>query len=158
MEQQDLYDKICLEEPWDSAANSLLHDQMPQLFSFHGEHRPGKSVTNYLAVVGPGTMWPGSECRKESEIEDDLSDTVLVVEDLDLKVNWMQPRDHSADALQPEHLTSKYDSPAMVMADGLVIQLQTPIDAKLLDATLTVSGHESIDISKLQLLPDGREH
>ncbi|MEM7559372.1 MAG: DUF1559 domain-containing protein [Planctomycetota bacterium] len=149
MEQQKLYDKIRLDEPWDSAANSLLHDQMPQLFSFHGEHRPGKLVTNYLAVVGPGTMWPGGECRKDSEIKDELSDTILVVEDLDLKVHWMQPRDHPAEALEPESLTSKYEAPAAVMADGLVIELKTPIDANLLDATLTVSGQESIDPSKL---------
>ena len=158
MEQQRLYDKIRLDEPWDSAANSVFHDQMPQLFSFHGEYQPGKSFTNYLAVVGPGTMWPGRDSREDSEIQDDPSETVLVVENRDLKVNWMQPRDHMAEELQPEHLTTKYDAPAVVMADGQVIQLKTPIDARLLNAALTVNGQESIDPSKLQLLPDGREH
>ena len=52
---------------------------MPKLFAFHGTKFP-TTTTNYLAVVGKDTMWPGAKERKRDEIKDGTAHTILIVE------------------------------------------------------------------------------
>ncbi|MEJ7640466.1 MAG: hypothetical protein WKF75_21480 [Singulisphaera sp.] len=47
--------------------------------------------TDYVAVVGPHTAWPGHTGRRLAEITDEAS-TVLLVEVADSGIHWMEPR------------------------------------------------------------------
>lgn len=70
MEQKDLYEKIRLTEPWDSAWNRQFHDQMPSpfqspFFRTNGmqhadglETQPKLSETSYCVVTGPDELFP----------------------------------------------------------------------------------------------------
>src|SRR4051794_8791701 len=58
IEGDSLFKRYDPAEPWDGPNNGLLAAEMPRTFAFHGVHRPGRTTTNYLAVVGPETAWP----------------------------------------------------------------------------------------------------
>ncbi len=61
--------------------------------------------TDYVAVVGPETMWPGTEPTKVAEDGSD-NDKILVIEIVNSDIHWMEPRDltleEALDAIQPD--------------------------------------------------------
>jgi hypothetical protein len=85
--QEELYQKIRLEEPWDSEPNQQFHEaaipfyQCPSAKLKAGE-------TNYAVVVGPETAFPGAEGRKLKSIGPFYTNAILVVESSTAE-NWM---------------------------------------------------------------------
>jgi hypothetical protein len=61
--------------------------------------------TNYVAVVGPNTMWPGREPAKPAADGSD-KDKILLIEIVNSDILWMEPRDltleQALDAIQPK--------------------------------------------------------
>ncbi len=49
-------------EPWNGPNNAKLHlDQKPcDVFQCPSDHPPAAATTNYVAIVGPNTLWPGA--------------------------------------------------------------------------------------------------
>ena len=122
---------------------------MPALFAFHDEHRPGLTTTNYLAVVGPKTLWRGTSSLTHDEITDDPATTVLIVENTGQDVHWMQPRDLRFDSMSlkfnsPEGVSSKYVVPAVVMVDGTLRKLHPELSEDTFRALLTADGGEQL--------------
>ena len=164
IEQKDLYDQYDFSEPWDGPKNRQLAERMPAIYAFHGESRPGVVETNYLAVVGPETVWPGRDRVSSKDVVDGLSSTILIVENLGARVHWMEPRDlpfgrMSFKVDSPEGVSSKYLDPAVVMLDGSLHTLRKDLREGTLRALLTTRGGEKVQ-EKDQgwvLLPDGRD-
>jgi hypothetical protein len=155
IEHQPLYDRYDFGEPWDGPNNRRLAAEMPRLYAFHGTHPPGLTTTNYLAVVGEGTMWPGKEPRKD--YPPNAGNTVLVAENDGLSVHWMEPRDLELGTMSltvnhPHGVSSWYKWPAVVTADGTVRRLSDPLSAADLRALLLVGGAGNPPPE----LPDGR--
>ena len=92
-EQRLLYEQYDFNEPWDGPSNSRLADQVLHSFQCLQEPWQMTPTTSYVAVVGPGTMWPGSEPMNLDECSDDPSNTILVVEIANSDIHWMEPRD-----------------------------------------------------------------
>ncbi|MBA4067833.1 MAG: hypothetical protein C0501_29865 [Isosphaera sp.] len=162
IEERDLHRDYRFDEPWDGPANRLLAGRMPRLLAFHGSE-PG-TTTNYLAVVGSDTMWPGAEGRDRADITDGWSETILIVENAGLGVHWMEPRDLLFDGMdfavdRPGGVSSWYESPAVVTADATVRRLSRGIRPDALRAALTVNGGEGLadDGNGWTVLPDGRQ-
>ena len=101
IEQQELYDKIRLDEPWDSEYNSQFHNKMPRFY--HCISRPAeeltKGLTPYQMVIGPDTISNGPNSTKPSDITRDKGDTLLFVE-ASVSVPWMKPVDLPQSALK----------------------------------------------------------
>ena len=121
-------------------------------------------MTNYLAVVGKDTMWPGAKERKRDEIKDRTTHTILIVENKGLDVHWMEPRDLLFDTMNfkldtPDGVSSWYKDPAVVTVDGTVRRLTKGMTAETLKAALTVNGGEEISdgADGWEVLPDGRK-
>jgi hypothetical protein len=95
LDRDDLYAKYRFDEPWDGPNNRQLIDLMPSVYACPGQQ--GRSYTDFQAVIGPKTAWPGPIGRKMSEISDDSASTVLVVEFTDGKTIWTEPRDLAFD-------------------------------------------------------------
>ncbi len=110
LEQDDLYKKIKWDEPWDSEHNRQFHDQMPKTFSCPKSLKHFKwnkdarekwetTITAYQIVVGPETLFPGSECTTMNDVTRNHADTVMVVEST-VGVCWMAPMDLPVEALE----------------------------------------------------------
>ena len=164
IEERDLYQEYDFAEPWDGPNNSKLAGRMPQVFAFHGSHRSGNTTTNYLAVVGDETAWPGTKRVTKSDVTDGPSSTIMVVENLGAEVHWMEPRDLRLADMEmrlntPAGVGSSYDDPAVVMVDGSVQRLRSSLEPAVLRALLTINAGEPLksDLSDgWELLLDGR--
>lgn len=94
LDRKDLFDAYNFKEPWNGPNNSKLMPKMPGVFHCPSD-ASGKATTNYLAVVGPETVWPGGKSISKFDIFGRSSQTILLVERADSDVNWMEPRNLS---------------------------------------------------------------
>ncbi|MGE5326609.1 MAG: DUF1559 domain-containing protein, partial [Deltaproteobacteria bacterium] len=95
---EEVYAKYDFNEPWNGPNNSRLQAELPEWFAdrFHcPDGRSGPTMTNYFAVIGSKTLWPGTTCGVIEERMMEAAPEVLVIELPDSDVNWMEPRDVS---------------------------------------------------------------
>ena len=148
IEQDSLFKRYRFDEPWNGPNNSLLAGEMPKTLAFRDTKLPN-TTTNYLAVVGAETMWPGATGRKFTEIKDGTSNTILIVENNGLGVHWMEPRDLAFETMpfainNPDGVSSWYKQPSVAVADTSVRMLSCTMSPDALRAALTVNGGEKI--------------
>jgi hypothetical protein len=95
IEQEGLYKQIKLDKPWDGPDNRRFNSLRPSIFLCPSRTEDEKNgFTDYAAVVGPRTLFPGGgKARKRSDIRDDPASTLVVVESMNSQINWMEPRD-----------------------------------------------------------------
>jgi prepilin-type processing-associated H-X9-DG protein len=156
IEQQALYAKYRLDEPWDGPNNRQLHALMPEVFRCPSEERtdPPGCETSYVAVVGSETCWPGSKGISLSKIRDGSSNTVLVAESHRSGIHWMEPRDlhigQMPAAVNPKHgqgICSCHPGGAQIaFADGSVRFVQSDTPAATVRGMLTIDGGEKIEL------------
>ncbi len=102
IEEQALYDKFHLDEPWDSTHNLPLLSEMPTIYL--DPSSPGLVVTDgkthYLAVKGEGTAFTGKpKGTKFADITDGTARTVIMVQVNDANaVEWTKPADYDVAA------------------------------------------------------------
>ena len=89
----DLYRQYDFHEPWDSKHNARLMKMCPKEFHCPAAIGHDASRTNYVAVVGGGTAWPGKKSVRFQDIKDGTSDTILLAEVADSDIGWLEPRD-----------------------------------------------------------------
>ena len=95
LDQGELYKAYNFDKPWYGPNNRKLASRMPALFALYGDHHEGNTTTNYLAVVGPETIWQGATGVASDALKDGPSQTILIVENRGANVHWMEPRDLS---------------------------------------------------------------
>lgn len=160
LERNDLLQRYRFDEPWDGPHNRLLHGERLSILqcpSRPDQSRKSRSTVDYLAVVGPGTAWPGGEAFRAASITDDAAETILLVEVADSDVIWCEPRDLHISQMSPrinppagQGISSHHHEKAQVlMADGSVTSLPVSTTPETLRALLTPSGGETIDTSWL---------
>ena len=146
IEQQELYQKFHLDEPWDSEHNLSLLPEMPSTFvdpSVPAE--PGYTVFQY--PVGEQVLIPEEGQRRFREITDGLSNTIMVVEvNRDDAVPWTQPSDMNVDLDNPlPQLGNTHQGGFhVVMADGAVKFITTNVDLGLLRALFTPANRDVV--------------
>jgi prepilin-type processing-associated H-X9-DG protein len=119
------YSQYRQDEPWSSPNNLKLSHQLE--YYYHCPSDPtAREMTNYLAVVGPATAWPGETLCTSGDFTNRVpmrksprtreprmtmgpdgipdfsvgtSNTVLVVECANSGIHWMEPRDLEFDKL-----------------------------------------------------------
>lgn len=119
----------------------------------------GKTLnTDYVAVIGSETAFPGSETVAIAEIKDGVENTILLVEIADSDIHWMEPRDLSWDRLEMDDTSKSREAiqsnhPAgsgVVFADRITTyRLQSPLSTERIRALLTIAGGESVDRDSL---------
>jgi hypothetical protein len=148
-----LYDRYDFNEPWDGPNNRLLADQMPPVYRCLSDNlaRPGE--TSYAAVIGPETIWPGSQTLPLSAVRDGLSQTILLVEAAGDGIHWMEPRDVPFHAARqgpgkvPElGIASAHPGCANIsFADASARAISNDIAPRTLKALLTRAGDDVDD-------------
>ena len=95
--QQELYDKIRLDEPWDSEHNRQFHDKAVAFYECpSAELSPGE--TTYSVVVGPDTAFQPGEGKNLADFGADSASLALVVEQIK-PICWMDPTHEVAQAI-----------------------------------------------------------
>lgn len=100
IEENQLYERFHLDEPWDSDHNKKLIKLMPDLYQSPTANLPeGKTV--YLGVAGKDGIF-GPKKVGFGQISDGTSNTALVVEaNEELAVEWTKPQDYECDQKNP---------------------------------------------------------
>jgi hypothetical protein len=154
LEQTVAFRDLDLRQPWNSPHNwAVLEKVDPSDFCCSaGEGDP--SETNYLAVIGDDTIWPGRQGTAMKEILDGTSHTIMLVEVADSGIHWAEPRDMpvrvALQGINPPHvvfaISSGHPGGAMVaFADDLVQFLPNATTPDVLGALLTRAGAEKLD-------------
>ena len=163
IEADDIYKQYDFNEPWDGPNNSKLATRMPRLFAFSGDYQPGGTTSNYLAVVGPNTVWRPGKRVSDKDVKDGLASTIMIVENRGLNIHWMEPRDLDVETMDwslgsPQGISTKYKEPAVATLDGAIRRLSPKIKPDVLRALVTIDGGEPISESPdgWDLIPDGR--
>jgi hypothetical protein len=146
-----IYDRYDFSEPWNGPRNRELANEMPAAFHCPSDGLGDGTTTSYVAVVGPETLWPGSDTVPLHEIVDGLSNTILLVEVADSAINWMEPRDLPFSAVQtginpPHGLGPSSHHPGTIMvayADGSALGIQVNVAQDVFEALFTRAGGES---------------
>jgi len=146
IDNQALYDRYDFSVPWEDQRNRPVTTSSPySLYACPSGESESSLTTNYLAVIGSNTAWPGGRSLTEDRITDNPSTTILVIETTDTSDSWAKPEDVSFESLLENGLSGNhYGHVNVLFADGRIDQIRTDLTPKTLKALLTVSGGESI--------------
>jgi prepilin-type processing-associated H-X9-DG protein len=161
LEEKKLYDQYKFDEPWNSPHNSKLAVKIPQPYrcpSFDPFHDGGewdsphfKTLTNYVAIVGPDAVFGKNRATKFDDITDGTSNTLLVADTKQHAVHWMQPEDITPEEIltdlqysKSEPHTNHVGGSHFLFADGRVTFLNADIAPETLRSLITRDGNETI--------------
>ncbi|MBN2022144.1 MAG: DUF1559 domain-containing protein [Pirellulales bacterium] len=173
LEEQDLYDKYRFDEPWDGPHNRTLAASMSGVFRCPSQPvEANPSATSYVAIVGPGTAWPGDTGIGLGQINDPAN-TILLVEVDGSDFHWMQPRDLAIDevladvdglagAITTRHNVSEEyfrvvrrgQSGYVLLADGSIHYLSGRVLPETLADLLRIDGPKPVDFDDVEGQPD----
>ncbi|HEV3122389.1 MAG TPA: DUF1559 domain-containing protein, partial [Isosphaeraceae bacterium] len=145
LDQQSLYDKFKLDEPWDSPANKPLVSEMPSVFTCPSLPRPEPGTTCYRVFVGNGALLETTDRVKIAQITDGTANTLAVVESK-VAVPWTKPDELAFDPAGQTPLFGVGSAHPggfnALFADGSVRFLKNVIDLKTLAGFITRAGGE----------------
>jgi hypothetical protein len=162
--RRDLCDQYDFDQPWDSPKNNKLSEQRPEEYvcPSHWE----TSATNYVAVVGPETAWPGSASVRLQQIRDGVDATILVAEVAgENGIHWMDPSDLPWDVAcrgltgtrEPglhlaHYYTHNQQGAQAAFADATARCLPKGLPSSTVKALLTINRGEKVDVGAAGLL------
>jgi hypothetical protein len=144
LEQEALYNKFHLDEPWDSPHNKPLLNQMPAVYAPLTNTGKLGNVTHYQVFTGPAALF-GDEGTKLDDIKDGTAMTIMVVETAKA-VPWTKPEDLPFDVEKPlPKLGGQIEGGfCAVFADGSAHFIEHKLDPKILKALITPRGGENV--------------
>lgn len=151
LEEQALYEKFRLDEPWDSEHNRQLIPLMPDVYldPSSPKYTVQDGHTHYLGVKGERMMFDGSaQGRGIATITDGTANTIIVVQCNDeAAVPWTKPQDFEPDQKTPLAGLANGFHPGVFLAgfvDGHVQNVSNAIDPEMFWAMLTATGGELV--------------
>ncbi|MBI5757581.1 MAG: DUF1559 domain-containing protein [Planctomycetales bacterium] len=147
-DEKPLYDKIDLTKAWDDPANAEAHKSIVSGYCCPSAVLP-KSHTTYMAVVTSNSCFHPTESRRLSEITDNHSETLMVVEvDSEHAVHWMAPRDADEAlflAFSPKGKHAHLGGAQATFLDGTVRFLNHSLPTETRRALITIAGKEKLN-------------
>jgi Protein of unknown function (DUF1559) len=156
MEQSALYNRYKFNEPWNGPNNITLLNSMPSIFTCPSRFSNPTNLTSYVAVTGPGTMFPGARTTKLDDVTDGLANTLMIVEVSNANIPWTAPVDLDLRTMSLQindekrtGISSKHPGGANVgVADGRTRWARDSITPGNLRAVLTIAGGEGISMDQ----------
>jgi Leucine-rich repeat (LRR) protein len=157
IEQKSLYDAYRFDEPWNGPNNVKLADRMPEIFHIRSEPA-STAMTNIVAIVGPGTAFPGSRSTRIKEFADGLDNTILLAEIAASDIPWLEPRDLRVEEMsftvndqrKPAISSSRRRGPYVVFADSIhTYQVSPSLRPEALEALTTIAGGEKMYVAEI---------
>lgn len=145
IEEQELYERFHLDEPWDSPHNIELMDEMPDLFKDPSIDLPPGQTIYHAPVEATALYQSPTDQPRFRDVLDGLSNTLMAFEGAgDSAVPWTQPVKTNIDLSDP--LASTGDTlPGgfhVLMGDGSVQFLTNGIDPAVLSKMITRSAKD----------------
>ncbi len=148
IEQDALYQKFNLDEPWDSEHNLKVFKEnpMPKVFAVPGTKNLAEKKTHYQAFVGNGAAFDPVAAIKFTDFQDGTSNTVLFATAA-AAVEWTKPDDVEFDpkAEVKKLFLFQGSSTLVAMADGSVRAVSDKTSDKNLKAAITRNGGEVLE-------------
>lgn len=148
MDEQELYEKFHLDEPWDSEHNLPLSKELPEVYSARNVPTPA-GMTVLQAVVGDDVGLRPLQQTVFRDFPHGLSNSVMIVQvDADAAVIWSKPEDLEIDLDNPlEHLgNAEMGGFHVGMADGAIKFIPSNVDPGLFKKMLKRAGDEPMDL------------
>lgn len=142
-----LYDQYDFDQPWDSATNQALLEQIPH--AYRSVPAIDDSTTGYVVIGGRETMFPPDGATRVQDVTDGLSNTILTVEQFNSGIPWTEPRDLDFETMDLVIGDSSANGPRgslsgkahLGMADGSVLRLSDDeVNAESLKSMITPAG------------------
>ncbi|HEY1192347.1 MAG TPA: DUF1559 domain-containing protein [Gemmata sp.] len=155
IEQEALYKKFKLDEPWDSENNKQWSQVMIKTFVSPNAVPVAKQEwgwTSYRGISGPGAAFDPAAKGKLRLVDftDGLSNTIMLIE-TDEVVPWAKPGDFPFDPKKPLPKivpVGNKDVINVAMGDGSVRAISTKVGEKTLKAAFTRNGGDIFDFDK----------
>ena len=148
IEQQQLYSKFHLDEPWDSPNNLPLSKYVVKVYTCPSStDDPSSALSYYRAFVGNGAMFENDKRTNIFNITDGTSNTIMVAETSE-GVPWTKPDDVEFAPENPGDLFGLGSSHPggfnALFGDGSVRFIKRTIDLNVLRALITRAGGEVV--------------
>lgn len=145
---QELQRRYRFDEPWDGPHNRQMIPEMPPVFGCPADTSRPRGQTNYVAVVGPMTIWPNEYSATQRNITDGLDNTFHVVENNDLHITWTEPSDLSfndvkvrVDAKEPPGVSNSHENRGHALfADGHIRLVNPSINGDIFKMLCTIAS------------------
>ncbi|HUG94505.1 MAG TPA: DUF1559 domain-containing protein, partial [Planctomycetaceae bacterium] len=149
LDEQELYRRFKLDEPWDSEHNRELVESMPAVFA--PAVAPSKlsdiGRTTLHVFVGDSVPFGDGQRPRLAEFRDGASNTLLVVESgADAGVEWTKPGGLEFDPDNPKQMLGTLPDNGFLalFADGRVERLRSDISGELFRTLATHQGEEPV--------------
>ena len=156
LDEQQLFSRFRLDEPWDSPNNKALLPLMPKMYALPNDPSQAPGMTRYQVFVGPGSVFeplkdnrpflPGQVrlgCRISS-ITDGSSNTILIATSA-TPVPWTKPDDIPFSPTEPiPPLGYLGTGHSVALGDGSVRTLPYDLPEQTLRALITRNGNEIV--------------
>jgi prepilin-type processing-associated H-X9-DG protein len=151
IEQNALYEKFKLDEPWDGPHNKELIQYMPNVYNCPSRvAEPKPTRTTYQVFLGPGALFDKDGPTGIQNVTDGTSNTMMVVEATNA-VTWTKPDDLPFDqgpAFRPAALFGAGSNHPggfnALFADGSVKFIKSSVNLAVLKALITRGGGEIV--------------
>jgi Zn-dependent protease with chaperone function/tetratricopeptide (TPR) repeat protein len=143
-EENALYARFKLDEPWDSPNNIELLQYMPEVYR---SSTRDNEKTRFLTVEGDHMIFGGTARPHFAYMTDGAVNTILLVQaDAKRALPWTKPEDLVVEPGRPRKAWSRSArSIFCVMADASPLELPGNIPDDMLAALLTARGREVLD-------------
>jgi prepilin-type processing-associated H-X9-DG protein len=147
IEQNELYNKFHLDEPWDSPHNKALLNEMPQTYQCPSRPVREPFTTAYRVFSGKGALFEDDMNISIAHVTDGTSNTVMVVESRE-GVPWTKPDELNFDpAAKPSLYGAGSSHPGgfnTAFADGSIRFIKNSIAVDVFRRLITRAGGEVI--------------
>jgi hypothetical protein len=140
MEYGVTYDALNKKEPWDSTNNAAKLTSHIEEFECPSVERDNNDYScNYLAIIGPGTIWKEDGAKTVADLPHGTSNTIIAVETVNPEKHWAEPFALTVDEVLENMKTKKGvristnlpDYVNAVFADGAVRRLPSEMPLSL---------------------------